>query len=176
MNKKLLFFCPLLLVLILCLFLFNGLNKDPEKIAEKIQNQSFPEFYQADLFDQNKILSPQLFPKEPFILNIWGSWCGYCQQEHPLLMELSKTVPIVGVDYLDNPQNGIQMLKEKGNPFIFVIDDNQGKLGQKLGVNGAPQTYLIDQYGVIRYHHSGAFDREIWQREIQPQLDALLSK
>ncbi|SPX42257.1 thiol:disulfide interchange protein DsbE [Haemophilus influenzae] len=61
------------------------------------------------------------------------SWCGYCKEEHPLLIEIAKTLPIVGVDYRDNPQNGIEMLKRMGNPFILTIDDSHGELGLKIG-------------------------------------------
>ena len=108
------------------------------------------------------------------MINIWGSWCGYCQQEHPLLLELAKEIPIVGVDYRDKPQNGITMLQHMGNPYTLVIDDSRGELALKLGVDGAPETYLVDANGIIRYRHSGLLDREIWQKTFVPQLNQLL--
>ena len=108
------------------------------------------------------------------MINIWGSWCGYCQQEHPLLLELAKEIPIVGVDYRDKPQNGIAMLQHMGNPYTLVIDDSRGELALKLGVDGAPETYLVDANGIIRYRHSGLLDRETWQKIFVPQLNQLL--
>lgn len=107
---------------------------------------------------------------------MWGSWCGYCKEEHPLLIEIAKTLPIVGVDYRDNPQNGIKMLKRMGNPFILTIDDSHGELGLKLGVDGAPETYLVDENGVIRYRHSGLLDKETWQTVFLPKIEALKNK
>ena len=176
MNRKVIFFLPLALLLGVCVLLLAGLNQDPKKIASALIDKPVPEFYQANLLDNRQTLSPKDFPKRPFLLNIWGSWCGYCQQEHPLLLELAKEIPIVGVDYRDKPQNGIAMLERMGNPFILTIDDSRGEFAMQLGVDGAPETYVIDEHGMIRYRHSGYMDRETWLTEIKPKLDELIKK
>ena len=176
MNKKFILFLPLILLLSICLLLFVGLHKDPKQIASALINKPVPEFYQANLLEPSQIVSPRDFPKQPFLLNVWGSWCGYCQQEHPLLMEISKEVPIVGIDYRDKPQNGIAMLERMGNPFILTIDDSHGEFAMQLGVDGAPETYIVDEHGMIRYRHSGYMDRETWLTEIKPKLDELTKK
>ena len=174
MNRKVIFFLPLALLLGVCVLLLAGLNQDPKKIASALIDKPVPEFYQANLLDNRQTLSPKDFPKRPFLMNIWGSWCGYCQQEHPLLLELAKEIPIVGVDYRDKLQNGIAMLQHMGNPYTLVIDDSRGELALKLGVDGAPETYLVDANGIIRYRHSGLLDRETWQKTFVPQLNQLL--
>ena len=176
MNKKLIFFAPLFVLLGVCVLLIAGLNQDPKKIASALIDKPVPEFYQDNLHDSSQIVSPKDFPKQPFLLNVWGSWCGYCKEEHPLLIEIAKTLPIVGVDYRDNPQNGIEMLNRMGNPFVLTIDDSQGELGLKLGVDGAPETYLVDENGVIRYRHSGLLDKETWQTVFLPKIEALKNK
>ncbi|QPB43305.1 DsbE family thiol:disulfide interchange protein [Rodentibacter haemolyticus] len=153
-----------------------GLNQDPKKIASALIDKPIPEFYQADLFEPSQTVSPKDFPKKPFLLNVWGSWCGYCKEEHPLLMEIAQTTPIVGIDYRDNPQNGIEMLKRMGNPFVLTINDNHGELALKLGVDGAPETYLVDAHGVIRYRHSGLLDRNTWQQVLVPKIQELMKK
>ena len=171
MNKSL--FCFTTDFIIERLFTaFVGLHKDPKQIASALINKPVPEFYQANLLEPSQIVSPRNFPKKPFLLNV-GSWCGYCQQEHPLLMEISKDVPIVGIDYRDKPQNGIAMLERMGNPFILTIDDSRGEFAMQLGVDGAPETYIVDEHGMIRYRHSGYMDRETWLTEIKPKLDEL---
>ena len=174
MNRKMIFFLPLVLLLGVCVLLLAGLNQDPKKITSALIDKPVPEFYQANLLDNRQTLSPKDFPKRPFLINIWGSWCGYCQQEHPLLLELAKEIPIVGVDYRDKPHNGIAMLQHMGTPYTLVIDDSRGELALKLGVDGAPETYLVDANGIIRYRHSGLLDREIWQKTFVPQLNQLL--
>ena len=55
-----------------------------------------------------------------------------------------------------------------------MIDDSRGELALKLGVDGAPETYLVDANGIIRYRHSGLLDRETWQKTFVPQLNQLL--
>jgi len=137
-----------------------------------------PEINATALYDLqgNAFFLPQLDQAKPTIIYFWGSWCGYCQQEHPLLMEISKDVPIVGIDYRDKPQNGIAMLERMGNPFILTIDDSRGEFAMQLGVDGAPETYIVDEHGMIRYRHSGYMDRETWLTEIKPKLDELTKK
>lgn len=176
MKKKLIFFIPLFVLLAVCVLLIAGLNQDPKKIASALIDKPVPEFYQANLHDKSQIISSKDFPKQLFLLNVWGSWCGYCKEEHPLLMDIAKTIPIVGIDYRDNPQNGREMLQKMGDPFVFSIDDSHGELALKLGVDGAPETYLVDEYGVIRYRHSGLLDRETWQTVFVPKIEELTKK
>ena len=174
MNKKILFFIPLILILAVCALLLVGLQQDPKKIASALIDKPVPEFFQADLQDSNLIRSNKDLPKQAHLINVWGSWCYYCKQEHPLLLELAKQgVAIVGLNYRDKKHNALQYLQHSGNPFVFSIDDSQGKLAMQLGVDGAPETYVVDKYGVIRYRYSGAFDREIMQKIILPELEKL---
>ena len=49
-------------------------------------------------------------------------------------------------------------------------------VGLKLGVDGAPETYLVDENGVIRYRHSGLLDKETWQTVFLPKIEALKNK
>ncbi|MGQ0286483.1 DsbE family thiol:disulfide interchange protein [Pasteurellaceae bacterium 22721_9_1] len=172
MNKKIFFFIPLVLILGICALLLVGLQQDPKKIASALIDKPVPEFFQADLQDNNIIRNNKQLPKEPHLINVWGSWCYYCKQEHPLLLELAQQgVKIVGLNYRDKKQNALEYLQHSGNPFVFSIDDSQGKLAMQLGVDGAPETYIVDKYGVIRYRYSGAFDRETVQKIILPELE-----
>ena len=173
MFKKALLFLPLLVLLGVCVLLFNGLRQDPKQLASALIDKPVPEFYQADLRDSNQIRSPKDFPKRPFLLNVWGSWCVYCQQEHALLLEIAKEMPIVGLNYRDKARNAQAMLVQKGDPFLWNVDDSRGELAMKLGVDGAPETYLIDGNGVIRYRHSGLLDRQTWQQILLPKIKEL---
>ncbi|PJG82822.1 DsbE family thiol:disulfide interchange protein [Caviibacterium pharyngocola] len=171
MNRKLVF-VPLLLILALCFLLFRGLQQDPKQIASALIGKPIPEFYQADLLNPTNTLSNTDLPKEPFLLNVWGSWCVYCKIEHPFLMRLTEQgIKIVGLNYRDKAQSAVEMLRKMGNPFVSVIDDSQGILALKLGVDGAPETYLIDGNGVIRYRHSGELNQEIWRQKFLPEWE-----
>ncbi|MDG2947433.1 DsbE family thiol:disulfide interchange protein [Bisgaard Taxon 10/6] len=174
MKKKIILFLPLVLILTVCALLFVGLQQDPKKIASALIDKPVPEFFQADLQNPDQIVSNKNLPKTAHLINIWGSWCYYCKQEHGLLLELAKQgVQIVGLNYRDKRQNALEYLQHWGNPFLFNIDDSRGKLAMQLGVDGAPETYVVDKYGVIRYRQSGALDRKIIENVLLPELEKL---
>lgn len=58
------------------------------------------------------------------------------------------------------------------NPYAFNIFDDKGSLGLDLGVYGAPETYVIDAEGIIRYKHVGVVDQRVWEilRTVMDQL------
>ncbi|TCP95540.1 cytochrome c biogenesis protein CcmG/thiol:disulfide interchange protein DsbE [Cricetibacter osteomyelitidis] len=172
MNRKLLFL-PLILILGLCLLLVAGLQKDPKKLASALIGKPVPEFHLPTVQEANRIVNNTSLPKEIHLLNVWGSWCGYCKDEMPFLTELAKEIKIIGLDYRDKPQSAVDFLKKFGNPYWLNIDDSKGQLAMQLGVDGAPETYLIDRHGVIRYRYSGAINREIWRKEFQPLMTEL---
>ncbi|MFZ7307376.1 DsbE family thiol:disulfide interchange protein [Avibacterium avium] len=169
MNRKIMVFLPLFLIIGVCGLLLLGLHNDPKKIASALIGKPVPEFYQSDLLEPEINVSNASLPKETYLINVWGSWCAYCKQEHAFLMRLQQQgVPIVGLNYRDKRQNALLMLHEMGNPFHQVIDDSKGLFAMKLGVDGAPETYLVDANGIIRYRYSGPLDQQIWQQEFLP--------
>ncbi|WP_439243071.1 DsbE family thiol:disulfide interchange protein [Lonepinella sp. BR2474] len=172
MNKKILFFMPLLLILAICGLLFQGLQQDPKKIASALIGRPVPEFYQASIEDSQRVLSNKDLPQTPYLINVWGSWCYFCRLEHKHLLALAeKNIPIVGLNYRDKPQSAVEYLQKFGNPFVLNINDSQGKLAMQLGVDGAPETYVVDKHGIIRYRYSGAFDHDSLQNIILPELE-----
>lgn len=156
--KKILLFLPLVLLLSIAFFLISQLNNS-ENIApsEDWRGKPLPEFSLKHLYDSQAVLSKESLPKEPFILNVWASWCTWCIKEFPILLELQqKGVPIVGLTYADRPEDARQALQHWGNPFSLIIDDfERGFLIDTLHVSSAPTSYLIDKKGVIRYQQKG---------------------
>lgn len=156
--KKILLFLPLVLLLSIAFFLISQLNNS-ENIApsEDWRGKPLPEFSLKHLYDSQAVLSKESLPKEPFILNVWASWCTWCIKEFPILLELQqKGVPIVGLTYADRPEDARQALQHWGNPFSLIIDDfERGFLIDTLHVSSAPTSYLIDKQGVIRYQQKG---------------------
>jgi cytochrome c biogenesis protein CcmG/thiol:disulfide interchange protein DsbE len=82
-------------------------------------------------------------------------------------------VAIFGVDYKDEPEKAKQWLAEKGNPYRAVIDDRAGRLGLDLGVTGAPETYVVDHRGVVRFRYQGALDERVWRDHVGPVVTQL---
>lgn len=169
--KKLLLFTPLALLLAVVLFLVLQL-KNPDNISpsEDWRGKPFPEFSLPHLLDSNATLSKESLPKEPFILNVWASWCTWCIKEFPIFLDMQKKgVPIVGLTYADHPDDARQALQRWQNPFLFIIDDYQRAfLIETLKINAAPTTFLVDKHGVIRYQQKGY--NPDFEKDFMPRL------
>lgn len=172
--KKAVLFLPLVLLLMLVFFLVSQL-RDPDTLSpsEDWQGKPFPEFRLPSLLEQQAILTKDSLPNEPFIVNVWASWCTWCIKEFPILKELqAQGVKIVGLTYADSPTDAKQALARWGNPFTLVIDDyDRALLIQTLAVNSAPISYLVDRQGIIRYQQKGYNPR--FAEEFMPRLQAL---
>jgi cytochrome c biogenesis protein CcmG, thiol:disulfide interchange protein DsbE len=111
------------------------------------------------------------------LVNIWGSWCGTCVVEHPMLEQIAKSgiVKIEGIAWRDTPEASLAWLRRYGDPFNRIGQDPRSHVAIALGVTAAPETFLVDRDGIIRYKHSGAITPEVWEQSLKP-LIAQLSK
>jgi cytochrome c biogenesis protein CcmG/thiol:disulfide interchange protein DsbE len=173
MNKFLLL--PLVLFIGLVGFLLIGLHRDPHEVPSPLINKPAPDFKLSQLRKPDKTFSPQEMRGKVWILNFWGTWCVACREEHPLLLEYSKTgaVPIYGVDYKDERNAAMRMLDEEGDPYALTASDPDGRVSIDYGVYGAPESYLIDRNGVIRFKQIGPITQDVWQKEILPRAKQL---
>ena len=173
--SRLKLFVPVGAFLVLALLLWRGLYLDPRTLPSVLIDKPLPEFELPTVEMADALVSKDDLPDEPFLLNIWGSYCLPCLQENPIFMAAAKQdlVPIVGINYRDKPHLAQMWLEDNGSPFDFSIVDEDGRLGIDLGVYGAPETFIIDGNGTIRYKHIGVIDYETWDNEIMPALAAV---
>ncbi|WP_018651628.1 redoxin family protein [Actinobacillus capsulatus] len=172
--KKAFLFLPLLLLVALVAFLTVPLmNKDALAPTEDWRDKPFPEFVGKNLLDPHARLNNNSLPKEPYILNVWASWCAWCIKEFPILLKLKEQgVPIVGLTYTDEPNAARAALNRWGNPFNLIIDDyERGFLIQTLKVSSAPSSYLIDKHGIVRYQQKGY--NPDFEKDFLPRLEVL---
>lgn len=173
MNKFLLI--PLVLFIALVGFLLVGLHRDPHEVPSPLINKPAPDFKLSQLHEPGKSFSPQELRGKVWVLNFWGTWCVACREEHPLLIQYSKSgaIPIYGVDYKDDRRTAMQMLEEEGNPYTLTVSDPDGRTSIDYGVYGAPESYLIDRNGVIRFKQIGPITEDVWQKEFLPRARQL---
>lgn len=173
MNRLLLL--PLVLFIGLVAFLLVGLRRDPHEVPSPLINKAAPDFKLTQLREPNKTFSAQEMRGKVWVLNFWGTWCVACRDEHPLLVEYAKSgvLPIYGVDYKDDRNAAMQMLAEEGNPYTLTASDPEGRTSIDYGVYGAPESYLIDRNGVIRFKQIGPITEEVWQKEFLPRARQL---
>ncbi|MEN5275534.1 DsbE family thiol:disulfide interchange protein [Brucella sp. TWI432] len=117
-------------------------------------------------------LNSEDFKGKLTLVNVWGSWCVPCRQEHPLLMEIAKDkrIRVVGLNYKDQPENARRFLGDLGNPFAAVGADRAGRSAIEWGVYGVPETFLVDADGKIVYKHVGPFTPESVKNDLMPVI------
>jgi len=110
------------------------------------------------------------------IVNIFGSWCVACQAEHPFLVRIRENfqVPIFGIDWREKtPDAGPRWLAKFGDPYTRVGDDPKSKAAIAFGVTGAPESFIVDKKGVIRYKQIGPIDAQVWEQTLWPLIQEL---
>ena len=166
---------PLGLFLVLVVFLAIGLGRDPREVPSPLINKAAPTFRLPQLKDPSKTFSAEDMRGKVWVLNVWASWCISCRDEHPLLIDYAKSgaVPIYGLNWKDQREDALAWLDELGDPYIASAVDLDGRVAIDYGVYGAPETYLIDQDGVIRYKHIGPVTPDVWQKKFLPLTQQL---
>lgn len=129
-----------------------------------------PEFSLPTLQLDKKITNENL--EDLFVLNVWASWCITCRVEHPFLEDISKTIPIIGLNYKDEKNNATEWLNKLGDPYIFSLYDYYGELALDLGVTGAPETFLVYK-GRIISHHVGEVDQKVWSTKFLSTINKI---
>ncbi len=110
-----------------------------------------------------------------FLINVWGSWCVTCAQEHTFLNQLKKQdIPVIGINYRDTPEAATLFLEKHGNPYEFSFFDPNGRLAIEMGITAAPETFLIDSKRHIRLHKVGMIDIQVWNETFKPVIQQIM--
>ena len=171
------FLLPLGGFALLVILLAIGLKQAPEKgiIQSPLVGKPAPAF-ELPLLDKpdGRFASREMAGKV-WLLNVWASWCVSCREEHPVLVELSKTnvVPIIGLNYKDQRKEALGWLQQFGDPYVLSITDTDGRVGINYGVYGVPETFVIDKSGVIRYKQIGPVTPDALKNKILPLVAKL---
>jgi len=176
LNKSLLI--PLGVFLLLVLFLGLGFQlKDPHFLPSVLINKPFPEFELNDLHQPQTIRKKEDLIGEVALVNVWATWCPNCIIEHPELLRISteESIPLFGINYNDESDKAMAWLARHKDPYRFSIADDEGRLAIDLGVYGAPETFVIDPLGVIRFRHVGPVTTDVWQQDLLPVIEHLRS-
>jgi cytochrome c biogenesis protein CcmG, thiol:disulfide interchange protein DsbE len=166
---------PLALFGVLVAFLFVGLFRDPREVPSPLVNKPAPAFEVPQLVAAQERFAPGNLKGKVWLLNVWASWCVACREEHPTLVEFSKSqkVPLVGLDYKDTRPAALKFLAQHGDPYQLSAFDMDGRVGIDYGVYGVPETFVIDKEGVIRYKQIGPITTEALQTTILPLIEKL---
>lgn len=179
----------------LVVLLAIGLNLNPRDVPSPLVGKPAPAFSLNVLAKPDTTLGPKDMQGKVWLLNVWASWCISCRQEHPVLVNFSKSskVPLVGLNYKEVRGDGEfdmgkisaadekklafqraeQWLATHGDPYTLTVMDLDGRVGIDYGVYGVPETYVIDKAGIIRMKHTGPITPDVLSGKILPLIAEL---
>jgi cytochrome c biogenesis protein CcmG, thiol:disulfide interchange protein DsbE len=168
------FILPVVIFIVLAAVLFVGVRHSPDKsvMVSALLGKPAPAFELPVLGDPARTFNSRELAGKPWVMNVWGTWCVECRDEHEVLLAIAqqKRVPLVGLNWNDQDADALQWLERLGNPYSVVAADREGRTAIDFGVYGAPETFLIDASGIVQYRHVGVLTLEVWKREFLSRL------
>ncbi len=157
--------------------LYYGVKKSDmanrDALPSPLIGKPAPAFDLPLLHEPGKRLTLAELRGQPFVMNVWGSWCPECRVEHPVLSKfaMTKRVRFIGYDLKDTREDALRWLEQYGNPYMMVVADESGRTAIDWGIYGAPETFLVDGKGIVRWKHVGAITDQIIADELIPALE-----
>jgi cytochrome c biogenesis protein CcmG, thiol:disulfide interchange protein DsbE len=154
-------------------FLYVGLGRDKETLPSPLIGKPAPQFELPRVDNPAQTIASREFAGRPYVLNIWGTWCVGCRQEHEALMEIARRgeVPLVGLNWKDELPLAQRWLQELGNPYVASAFDPDGRVGIDWGAYGAPETFLVDARGTVVYKHVSPMTLQVWEQKFLPLIE-----
>jgi cytochrome c biogenesis protein CcmG/thiol:disulfide interchange protein DsbE len=165
-------------VLLIGLFGFGiwwNTRHDQREVPSPLIGKPAPAYQLPLLHDPSSTLGKSEMLGQPYLINVFASWCIACGEEHPVLMREARQlgVPLIGYDYKDHPDDAKAWLAKHGNPYSMVVTDRDGATAINFGVYGAPETFLIDAKGIIRYKRIGPLTPQVIAEKLEPMIKQL---
>ncbi|WP_425044198.1 DsbE family thiol:disulfide interchange protein [Primorskyibacter sp. S87] len=145
---------------------------DPDSLPSAREGQQAPpvaltEFPGKQVFDDAALRDGTVK-----LVNYWASWCAPCRVEHPNLEALANEgIPILGINYKDDPAKAAAFLDELGDPYAAIGRDEAGRMGLDWGVYGVPETYVIDGEGKIILRFAGPVTERVIESTLRPAME-----
>ena len=90
-----------------------------------------------------------------YAINVFASWCGPCKLEASSIDAMAEDIPVIGINYRDDPDAAAEFHEQFGNPYRDLARDEEGSISIQLGVHGLPETFIIAPDGTILHHQQG---------------------
>ncbi|MBL4748078.1 MAG: DsbE family thiol:disulfide interchange protein [Magnetovibrio sp.] len=179
--KKLTYFIPLAVLIVLGIFATMQLKqvsdgKSVRELPSVLINREVPSFDLPAIGGQERGWGSKDLVGQVTIVNLFGSWCIACLAEHPFLVHIKSQnlVPIYGIDWREKDLvAGPLWLARHGNPYTLIGADPESIVAISFGVTGAPESFIVDKKGVIRYKQTGVIDAAVWQKTLWPLIQEL---
>ena len=147
-----------------------GQGRDIKEVPSPLIGKAVPQFELPLLLKPDQTFSAADLKGKVSLVNIWASWCVSCRYEHDLLVAISQNtdISVIGINYKDERRDALRWLREMGNPYEASVFDYDGRAAIDWGIYGTPESFIVDQQGIIRYKHVGPIDVETFEDEVLP--------
>lgn len=173
--KPMMLIPPLVFLGLALLFAWGMLRDDPTALPSTLIGRDAPALPDTTLPGNIQLMDEMLREPGVKLVNFWASWCPPCRAEHPTLVELSKRLPVYGVDLKDSETDALAFLAEDDNPYRAIAADPRGRAAIDWGVTAPPETFIIDGEGRVLYRHIGPLVREDYTTRFLPELEKALT-
>ncbi|MBW3567685.1 MAG: DsbE family thiol:disulfide interchange protein [Proteobacteria bacterium] len=175
------FAIPLVVVIALVAAFWRGLFLNPGEVPSPLIGKPTPAFSLPGLYESSDTFSNDDLQGKISLVNVFGTWCPGCHDEHPLLIEWAKSppygVPIYGINWAKHQpgerEAAIAWLQRVGDPYAAIGHDANGEVIMDWGIYGAPETFLVDSAGRVRLKHVGVLTPQVLQEKIIPAIELL---
>lgn len=123
--------------------------------------------FDLPILDDSKRVRLSDYRGKVVFLNFWATWCKPCKEEMPSMEVLYKhfekeglVVLAVSIDRVTTKKDIPPFVTSLGLTFPILID-SWGQTDKRYKLMGVPETYIIDQQGILREKVIGPRD---WTR------------
>ena len=146
-------------------------DADRDVLPSALIGKPAPDFTLPVLHNPDFQVSAAELRGAPYLLNVWGSWCYACREEHAVLTAFAETkrMRVVGYNWKDGKEDALRWLEQFGNPFYVVLADPEGR----YALAGAPETFVVDAEGIVRWKYTGPLTDEVVATQLMPLVEQL---
>lgn len=161
---------PFFFILTILLLGYFALMQGKDESANALPSRNAPELTINGLDGYE---SPPLSSlRDGFVLvNFFASWCGPCEAEMGVLMDLPEDVIVYGVAWRDKPDALTAWLKRMPSAYDYVAMDKDNETSIFYGSTGVPESFLISPEGIIVMHHAGPLTSDIVAETLLPIIN-----
>ena len=171
---------PALMFMFLCgvlLLVLMQMEKPATTEENPLTAVAMPDLPLVNAKDLDAPLKQADYQGKVTVVNFFASWCGPCGLEMGELVKLHKENPkvhFIGVVWNDNPDTVNAWLKQRGNPFDELRYDDTGRASISLGLRGIPESFIIDDKGIVQFALGGSLTPDLRTQRITPLLKRLV--
>ena len=146
-------------------------TRDTKAIGFSMTNAPVPDLI-LPKFEGGGTIDLAEWKGKAYAINVFASWCGPCKLEASSIDAMAEDLPVIGINYRDDPEAARDFLNQFGNPYQELSRDTDGNYSIQLGVHGLPETFIIGRDGTILHHQQGP----VFASELNGEVGAAIKK